>query len=880
MLLLRRALEMYRLLNESGAYLYDLSSSLFTNEPLNKDELPELTIRYEQMTAELKYLMGEVDVTIEISPCADNAHTFNIADYRTSVTNDLSCQDHSLRQFFEIMTNTSALQKGTHYAFGSGKLFMLNGKEFGLPEKPLSECRTLVTGADKGVRFIEGGEAGVVPALILDCNGVLLLFTMDDDILQVNKCVIILGKKAAFFDSCSLTEMVKSILLRSDADAPLPKVYGHLFSEFQRKIGDVVRDLRLEHIDNTRQSFVASGLSDKPVEQIMMKVHKRRDAINMLEYYREQGIRLRSDLPAVRLTTPFGTTYFPIELLRVASRQRVPLSKQTAWQMKDVIKECATPPTVRFHEILKNLKALDLSDGARFNPFMAAFGVRVSLKPLKKDLEQWFLTELIKGHRRSAPTVRYLSSRHGSSKAEVDIRNVCANLASCNLLGLVKARLANWRMADREYLIGAELNTWYILYDDDRDRAIIMTFKEALVYECRRRGIRATDPEVRCVPFEEIESFFKRIRKEHPKRRVFVMYVDGKDGNHDDLKLMEVLYRIITQHVRVIRAREAPRKPTVLENIINKINCKNFGQCYAVVPEQFSATKWISNGKTLIIGYDVCHPDPQPKHERRLKLPPTQPSVIGISFNGALCPETFIGDYAFQQPRQEQATSSILEERICWILGLFLKNRGSLPDTIIVTRDGVSEGQFKMVMEEEVEALRSGIRNFADSMRISNYSPPIVCIIACKRHNKRFAIDNGRGYENCLPLTVIDKDITRPDMTEFFMQAHKVIKGTGKLPAYSVPINEANLSMDEVQSLMLALCFTHQIVNQAISIPEPIYQADEWAKRGRNNFKAMMRRAGGRERLPMLSKEEVDWQKVTLKLCYMNSELQLTRINA
>lgn len=37
MLLMRRALELYRVLSESGAYLYDLSSTLFTNEPLNKE---------------------------------------------------------------------------------------------------------------------------------------------------------------------------------------------------------------------------------------------------------------------------------------------------------------------------------------------------------------------------------------------------------------------------------------------------------------------------------------------------------------------------------------------------------------------------------------------------------------------------------------------------------------------------------------------------------------------------------------------------------------------------------------------------------------------------------------------------------------------------
>lgn len=37
MLLMRRALELHRVLSKSGAYLYDLSNTLFTNEPLNKE---------------------------------------------------------------------------------------------------------------------------------------------------------------------------------------------------------------------------------------------------------------------------------------------------------------------------------------------------------------------------------------------------------------------------------------------------------------------------------------------------------------------------------------------------------------------------------------------------------------------------------------------------------------------------------------------------------------------------------------------------------------------------------------------------------------------------------------------------------------------------
>ncbi|VDK63186.1 unnamed protein product [Gongylonema pulchrum] len=205
-------------------------------------------------------------------------------------------------------------------------------------------------------------------------------------------------------------------------------------------------------------------------------------------------------------------------------------------------------------------------------------------------------------------------------------------------------------------------------------------------------------PVIRNVAFEDLEEFFKQIRAEYRNQRAFVMYVDSRDDTHDDLKLLEVLYRIVTQHVHGRVAREAPKKSSTLENIVNKLNCKNFGQCYGIVPEMFASNKWISTGKTLIIGYDVCHPDPQSKYERRLGMTPCQPSVLGISFNGAACAETFVGDYSYQAPRREQVTGVILEERMAWILKLFCANRnGTLPELVIITRDGVSEGQFKMV---------------------------------------------------------------------------------------------------------------------------------------------------------------------------------------
>jgi len=45
------------------------------------------------------------------------------------------------------------------------------------------------------------------------------------------------------------------------------------------------------------------------------------------------------------------------------------------------------------------------------------------------------------------------------------------------------------------------------------------------------------------------------------------------------------------------------------------------------------------------------------------------------------------------------------------------------------------------------------------------------------------------------------------------------------------------MSTDEIQAFLNALCYSHQIVTSAVSIPEPVYQAHELAKRGSNNFR-------------------------------------------
>uniref|UniRef100_A0A9J2PLL4 Piwi domain-containing protein n=1 Tax=Ascaris lumbricoides TaxID=6252 RepID=A0A9J2PLL4_ASCLU len=814
MLLLRLALEQYRRAREM-AYVYDLSTTLFTNRPLDLKEVSRISIEPSDLTDELsKMLGGNVRVRISINECVEYAHTFRLSDFTSSVTNDLNAQDRSLRQFLELLTTQSAHEAGTHYSFGSGRLFLKDGRQVGMPEKDLGDGRRLVSGVDKGVRFIGGEGASIVPALVLD------------------------SKKAPFFDDISLLDLAAEIWTGRKA-CPIPVLKAAEFQKFFRYVGRSLSDLMVRR-SSSEKPFRISYLSKIPIRDIRTPVSKK--LVRLSEQYKSMNIKIRLDLPAVVLALRNTKLYLPMEVLTVVSGQRVPLYKQTARQTKETIKLSVVKPDIRFRDILRHMEALNLHEGGRRNDFLAAFGVKVSREPLK-----------VEANRRTLPKITFGQEFTASADQ----------------------KMANWKSG--EYLSPARIKQFYVLFDDENDEDNVKSFVNALRGIANSKGmVLENEPQIERVPFVKLEAYFQRLSSD-PNNPTFIMYIDEREQSHDDLKLYEALYQVITQHIKANTMREAPDRPQTLENIVNKMNAKNFGQNYQIVPEAFAKNKWIGRGETLVIGYDVCHPESQATHQRRMGLPHDEPSVIGFSFNGARNPETFIGDYAYHEPRKEQVTNSILEERAYRMVKLFTEHRGSLPKLVIITRDGVSEGQIKMVVEEELDAIKVGIRNYIEhSQKPTAREPKYVVVIATKRHNKRFFEMRNGQMTNTQPGTVVDHTVTRADVTEVFMQSHRVIQGTGKLPAYTMPVNEANMTMEELQSMMMALCYEHQIVNAAISIPEPIFQADEWAKRGRNNFRAFRRRENNLPR----NGESVDWNRITDELCYMNKALEKTRSNA
>ncbi|TKR61781.1 hypothetical protein L596_028845 [Steinernema carpocapsae] len=812
----------------SAAVIYDNSKTLIAAEELDMRQCA--CIRLEGGTIPPGFInhprFKEGYFTIQITPTSSN-HRLVINDLEAALAGDEANPDRSLRQFLEILTNQETLKKNSFMAF-YGNLYSREAAD----QRKLREARILKSGMSKGARII-GSSSDLVAALVLD------------------------SKKATFFDDTNkngLAGNIRELLNRAPNDAP-SRVH---INDFDRPdIVKYIKDLRVYCLNKPDNTFQISGLTREPLRNVFFDMGG--EQLSVLEYHQRDGARLAySHWPAVIVQSPRGRNYFPIEVLGVCEGQRVPISKQTPGQMKVVVNDCAVLPNVRFAEIHQMLNALNLASTTP-NRYLQAFGVTIDVRPMK-----------ITAYRRQAPKIVY----GGNIKVQYDD---------------VKG---SW-FSSGPYVLPAKIPKWFVVYDGI-DQRTVQQFVGVLQQAMKDKRMEVAQPKYMEMKVAGMDAFLSSIVKslKPGERSPFVLFTDANEDSHAFLKLQEAKHQIVTQHLRTKTVRECiePRKKLTVGNILNKLNCKNFGLNHLVAPDH--EKNYLQKADVMVLGYDVSHPEPQSPQDRRLGIPPSTPSVVGFSFNGGQNPEMFIGDYQFCPPRQERV--DILESRIQWMLKVFNDHRKKLPERIVVVRDGVSEGQLDMVLQHEMASIRRGA-----AMIKEGYKPKFLLVVATKRHQKRFFIDKSNGeVDNSMPLTVIDHTVVRPDVTEFFMQSHKAIKGTAKVPAYTVLQNELGMSLDEIQAFLMGLCFEHQIVSSPISIPEPVYQADQWASRGHSNVLAFFRVMDiedpedpskkminrylkpVEDPLPGRPKFEYDWTRISKLLCYRGRRLEKTRANA
>ena len=293
-------------------------------------------------------------------------------------------------------------------------------------------------------------------------------------------------------------------------------------------------------------------------------------------------------------------------------------------------------------------------------------------------------------------------------------------------------------------------------------------------------------------------------------------------------------------------------------NVALKVNLKLGGINHGL---QKHALGIIEENKTMVVGIDVTHPSPGSSDN----CPSVAAMVASVDEKLGQWPAILTLQRATQQvtvggetqqsvlaPRQEIVSDvgKMLESRLyLWYMN-HKQTTGHLPENILVYRDGVSEGQYKAVIEEEIKAIEACCKQRYNYMKQD--LPRITFIVVAKRHHTRFFPPQNVPYGQKDRLgnprngTVVDNGVTDGRKWDFFLQSHAPLQGTARPAHYIVLKNEifteaeveANADQyktvaDIVESISYNLCWLYGRTTRAVSYCTPAYYADRACDRAR-----------------------------------------------
>lgn len=253
-----------------------------------------------------------------------------------------------------------------------------------------------------------------------------------------------------------------------------------------------------------------------------------------------------------------------------------------------------------------------------------------------------------------------------------------------------------------------------------------------------------------------------------------------------------------------------------------KINVK-LGGTNQVVTGEKDLPKFGS--RTMLIGADVTHPSPGTD----------KPSIAGsvATIDGAA--RKYSSEIRTQtNPRGGQGQEVMLHSKgmMKSHLQKWMKaNQNQLPESIIFFRDGVSEGQYQAVLDNELRALKDAAREL-----VPNANMKVTFIVCGKRHHVRFLAKDQRDTDrsgNLIAGTVVDTSVVSPFGFDFYLQSQAGLVGTARPCHYVVLRNEMQFTSEQLIRAINSLCYTYCRATRSVSLPPPAYYADILCEKAR-----------------------------------------------
>ncbi|KAK7303519.1 hypothetical protein RJT34_14426 [Clitoria ternatea] len=388
----------------------------------------------------------------------------------------------------------------------------------------------------------------------------------------------------------------------------------------------------------------------------------------------------------------------------------------------------------------------------------------------------------------------------------------------------------HWNLAGRSLVEGKPVEHWGILdftsFGPYKSKLRGKEFIQKLKGKYNKLGIYMQDPILYeessmkiLAGYDSLSELLEKINNICKYNQVHLQFLlcvmAKKSSGYKYLKwISETKVGIVTQCCLSHSANDGEDK--FYTNLALKINAKLGG---SNVELSNRLPYFEGEGHVMFLGADVNHPGSQDTRS---------PSIAAVV---ATVNWPAVNRYAARVCPQYNRSEKILNfgEMCLELVACYRRINGIRPERIVIFRDGVSEYQFDMVLNEELLDLKRVFQRL-------NYFPTITLIVAQKRHQTRLFPEgwrDGSSSGNILPGTVVDTKVTHPFEFDFYLCSYYGSLGTSKPTHYHVLWDEHKFTSDELQKLIFEMCFTFARCTKPVSLVPPVYYADLAAYRGR-----------------------------------------------
>mmetsp|Transcript_21613 Transcript_21613/g.54401 ORF Transcript_21613/g.54401 Transcript_21613/m.54401 type:complete len:1025 (-) Transcript_21613:108-3182(-) len=585
-----------------------------------------------------------------------------------------------------------------------------------------------------------------------------------------------------------------------------------------KAVSKAIRGLKVKttHMSgrNLTMKIRQKALDERGPSTFMFTLKKENRELSVEKYFAEQyGMRLLyPDLPCVNAGKK-GTS-FPPEVCEIVAGQRK-LKLETV--QKNLLPQyCTAKPQTCRRVMEHSVQRLGQFDN---DPTSICFGAGVETSMMK-----------VEGRYLPPPVLEYgllETDRNYRPGADDNAQHVYVNDGSWNLRNIAlrePACLASWAMVH----LGRE------------DPKHIENYANQQARMLRTCGLRGTPyPHmVSPCPGETLEATMKKAIDgasaafRQPCQIVVVILPDNGAPLYQEVKRASdhalgvvsqcIVERNVTKPDRT--SGKVSVSPQYTANVALKMNAKLGGR-NTVVRSYYDSI--FQMGPTLLLGADVSHPGAGSGG--------AEPSIAAVV--GSM--DHFAFKYSARITQEAHRCDSIshLKECVKDLMRQMVEEDERMPPAcVLYYRDGVSEGEFASVLQQEWTALKQAFEELmAELPEVYLEVPTITFIVVQKRHKTRFFpvnFEDGDGKGNVKPGCVVDRDVTLPHGFDFYINSHKGLQGTCRPAHYHVLLDENRFTADKLQQMTFELCHLYSSATTSVSLPPPVYHAHKAAKRG------------------------------------------------